>query len=186
MPVDLDAGDPVTATLRDPTEHLGVEVDELTRPFALIADDRWPGLEPVESSQALAPQDGVHRAVREARLPGEDVRADAQLAAAGTQAIDEVGRMTPGLVADGARAIAQASRLGAMPPLRTGLTADPGGPSSRRDRPASSDTIGQQVPTVWGQSGIRMRHEGPFFDCGLQHQQPNDRGPQPVNNLIGN
>ena len=28
-----------------------------------------------------------------------------------------------------------------------------------------------------GQSGLRMSHEGPFFDCGLQHQQPNDRGP---------
>jgi hypothetical protein len=36
------------------------------------------------------------------------------------------------------------------------------------------------------QASIRMSHEGPFFDCGLQHQQPNDRGPQPVNNLIGN
>ncbi len=25
----------------------------------------------------------------------------------------------------------------------------------------------------------------PPFDCGFSHQQPNDRGPHPVNNLIG-
>jgi hypothetical protein len=24
-----------------------------------------------------------------------------------------------------------------------------------------------------------MRHEGPLFGCGLQHQQPNDKGPHP-------
>src|ERR1035437_283637 len=45
---------------------------------------------------------------------------------------------------------------------------------------------GQEASAARRQAGIRMSHEGPFFDCGLQHQQPNDRGPQPVNNLIGN
>ncbi len=186
MPVDLDAGDPVTATRPDPTEHLRVEVDELTRPFALVADDRWPGLKSVESSQTLAPEDGVHRAVRESRLPSEDVRPHTQLAATGTQASDEVSRVTASLVVDGARAIAQGSHLGAVPPLRAGLAADASSSGRGRDRPARQDPIGQETPTVRSQSGIRMRHEGPFFDCGLQHQQPNDRGPQPVNNLIGN
>ena len=68
---------------------------------------------------------------------------------------------------DRARAVGQIPGSGAMPPLRAGLAADAGGSGGRRDRPAGSDPIGQESPTVRGQSGIRMRHEGPFFDCGF-------------------
>src|SRR5450759_2240991 len=96
----LPAVDPMTATRSDPTEHLRVEVDELTWSFALVADDRWPGLEPVESSEACAPEDRVHRAPGKACLLGEDVRTDAQLTPTNTQASDKVGRMPTGLVVD--------------------------------------------------------------------------------------
>jgi hypothetical protein len=182
----LPAVDPMTATRSDPTEHLRVEVDELAWSFALVTDDRWSWFEPVESSEAFAPEDRVHRAPGQACLPGEDVRTDAQLTPTNTQASDKIGRMPMGLVVDRAGAVDQDAGLGATPPLRPGLTADASRSGCCCDRPAGSDPIGQESPTMRGQSGIRMSHEGPFFDCGLQHQQPNDRGPQPVNNLIGN
>ena len=182
----LPAVDPMTATRSDPTEHLRVEVDELAWSFALVADDRWPGFESVESSEACTPQDGLDGAASQACLPGEEVQTDAQLTPTNTQASDKVGRMTPGLVVDRARTVGQDAGLGATPPLRPGLTADASRSGGGRDRPPGSDPIRQKHPTVRGQAGIRMRHEGPFFDCGLQHQQPNDRGTQPVNNLIGN
>jgi len=186
MPIDLDASDPAAATGSDPAEHLGVEVDELARAFALVPDDRRPRFEPIQSSEAFTPQDGIDGAAGEPCLPGEDVRPDAEFAALRTQARDEIGRMTPGLVVDRARAVDQATGPSAMPPLRAGLAADAGGSGSCCDRPAGSDPVGQEASAVRRQAGTRMSHEGPFFDYGLQHQQPNHRGPQPVNNLIGN
>ncbi len=185
MAVDLDAGDPMAATRSDPTEHLRIKMDELARAFALIADDRRAGLKPVDRP-ALAPEDRVHRAACQPRLPGEDVRADAELATSGAQAGDELGRVATDLAMHCARAVGQETDLRAVPPLGPGLATNPGGSGSGRDRPARSDPIGQKRPTVRRQPGISMRHEGPFFDCGCKHQQPNDRGPQPVNNLSGN
>ena len=88
----------VSAAGSDPTQHLGVEVNELARSLALVPDDRWPGREAVQSAKARTPQDRVHRAPSETRLPGQDVRPDAQFPAAGTQAVDELGRMSTGLV----------------------------------------------------------------------------------------
>ena len=186
VPVALTAGDPMTAARSDPAEHLGVEVDEFARPLALVADDWWPGLEPVEPAQALAPQDRVDRSAGEPGLPGEDVRADPQLAPPGAQAIDELGRMPTGLAVDGARAVAQRPGPGAAPPLRTGLAADPRGSGRRRDRPAGRDAIDQERRPCGVRRALGCDMRVPSFDCGLQHQQPNDRGPQPVNNLIGN
>ena len=95
--IDLDPRDAVTATWSDPAEHLGVEVHELTRPLAFVADDRWPRFEPIEAAETLAAQPGVHRRAGQAGLPGEDVRTDPELAPSGTQARDELGRVGPGL-----------------------------------------------------------------------------------------
>lgn len=97
--------------------------------------------------------------------------------------------MGPGLAVRGARAVNQA-RLALAPepadPLRAGLAADPGGLRRLGDRPARADAFDQEAPTPRGQAGTSMGHEGPFFRLRLRHQQPNDRGPQPVNNAIGN
>ncbi|MGH2407259.1 MAG: hypothetical protein ACRDF7_04155 [Candidatus Limnocylindrales bacterium] len=171
--VDLETGDPVTANGSDPTEHLRVEMDELARAFALIADDQRSGLEPIEPGQALAPQDGVHGAVRQARFPGEDVRSDAQLAPPRAQAGDELGRMTTGLPMDRARAVGEEPDLGAVPPLRAGLAADAGSSGGGRDRPASTDPIGQERPTAGVSRALGWAIEGSFFDCG---SDTNSRG----------
>lgn len=70
-------------TLRPPPEPVkwsiaGVEMDEFTGTAALIADDRRPGVDPIEPAQAVAPQDGVRRRRCEARLPGQHVGPDPQ------------------------------------------------------------------------------------------------------------
>jgi hypothetical protein len=167
MPVDLDARDSVTAAWSDPAEHLRIKVDQLARAFALVADDRRSWLEPVEPSEALAPEDRIHRTAGQPRLPGEDVRADAQLASPRAQTSDELGRVATSLAMDRARAVDQEPDPGPVPPLRAGLAADASRSSRGRDRPSSSDPIGQESPPMRRESGIRMRHEGPFFDCGF-------------------
>jgi hypothetical protein len=101
------------------------------------------------------------------------VRADAQRAAPRAQTGDEFRRVATSLVADGARPIDEPAALGTMPPFRASLAADASRSSRGRDRPSSSDPIGQESPTMQRQSGIRMRHEGPFFDCGFD---TNSRG----------
>jgi hypothetical protein len=98
-------------------------------------------------------------------------------------------RVSTRLTVDGARAIDETPiALVAVPgePLGAGLPADAGGTGRAGDRPAAGHAIHEEAAALGRQTGTRMSHEGPFFDCGLQHQQPNDRGPQPVNNLIGN
>ena len=101
----LASVDPVAAAGSDPPQHLGVEVDELARALALVADDGWPGLEPVEAAQAPPAQEGVDRRAGEARLPGEDVRAGMELEAPGADRLDERGRVGAGLAVDGARPV---------------------------------------------------------------------------------
>src|SRR5271157_2027016 len=140
--------DAVTAARWDPPEHLRVEMDELTGTFALVAHDRWPRFEPVESAETLAPEDRVHARAGETRLPGEDVRSHPKLAPASAEPSDQLGRMTAGLVDDRARPIGETTQLGAVPPLRASLAADASGPRGRRDRPARPDPVGQQRSAV--------------------------------------
>jgi len=168
----IDAVDPVTAAWADPAEHLRVEVDELTRPIALVADDRRPRLEAVEPAEAFPPEDRVDTRAGKPALPCQDVWADSELTPAGTELLDEFGRMSASLVVDRARSIGETTHLGAMPPLRAGLAADAGRPGRRGDRPAGSNAIGEQPATVRGQPGIRMGHRGLLLRLRLRHQQP--------------
>ena len=48
----LASVDPVPAARSDSPQHHGVEVDELARPLALVAQNSWSGLEPVEARHA--------------------------------------------------------------------------------------------------------------------------------------
>jgi len=120
----------MTAASTDPPEHLRVEVDELARALALIADDRRPRFQMIEPPEALPSEEGVHRRARETGLPGEDVRADPELPAARTDPGDELGRVRPRLAVNGARPIDEAGLAlpsEAADPFRAGLAADPDG-----------------------------------------------------------
>jgi hypothetical protein len=167
-----DVVDAVAATGTDPAQHLRVEMDELARPSAFVAHDRRSGFEPVEPGETLPAQDRVHARAGESCLPGEDVRPHPELASPSAQPFDDLGRVLARLVIDRARPVGEPAELGTMPPRRAGLAADANGPSRRRDRPARSDAIGQQPPTVRGQPGIRMGHRGLLLRLWLRHQQP--------------
>ena len=166
----LTAMDAVASALADPPQHLGVEMDELARALALVAHDRRPGLEPVEAAQAAPAQERVDRRAGEPGLPGEDVRPRVELEPAGTDRIDERDGMGTRLAVDGAAPVDEPClTLPAEPadPLRAGLAADPRGIGRLRDRPAVPDAVDEELPTLRGQAGTRMGHEGPFFDCGF-------------------
>ena len=45
-----------------------------------------------------------------------------------------------------------------LPPLRSGLSTDPGGCGRNRDRPTGLDAVGQETPTSGRETGVRMRH----------------------------
>jgi hypothetical protein len=173
MPVPgVNAVDPVTAARADPAEHLRIEVDELARPIALVPHDRWPRFKPVEPAEAFPPEDRVDTRAGKPALPCQDVWADPELAPAGTELLNEFGRMSASLLVDRARSIGETTHLGTMPPLRAGLAADAGCPGRRRDRPAGSNAIGEQSATVRGQPSIRMGHRGLLLRLWLRHQQP--------------
>jgi hypothetical protein len=112
------------ATGSDPSEHLRVEVDELAGALPLVPDDRWTRLEVVEPTESLPAEDRVDGAARQPRLPGEDVRSDAKLAAAGAQPLDGPRVRRPAV--DGARAVDQTGRPPVEPadPLRAGRRRD--------------------------------------------------------------
>lgn len=80
-------------------------MDGLARTAALVADDRWSRLEPVEPTKALASEEGVPGGLRQAGLPGQHVWPDPQLPPPGAQPTDERGRMGPWLTVRGARTI---------------------------------------------------------------------------------
>ena len=44
----------------DPPQGLDIDVDQLARPFPLVADHRWPGLEQGQPVKAGPPQDQPH------------------------------------------------------------------------------------------------------------------------------
>ena len=172
-------------------ELLGVEVDELAR-VARARSARWAvGARGGRgATEALPPQERVDRGTGEPGLPGRG-RGDRLAARAAWRTARR--RATAGC-ARGWRwaallAVAE-SRLALAPepadPFGAGLAADPGGRRRLRDRPASSDTVDQQMPTPRGQARTSMGHEGSLRRLRLQHQKPNDRGPQPVDNPIGN
>jgi hypothetical protein len=52
----------------DPSELLGVDVDQLARPFALIAHDRWLGLERAQLAQPETTQNAADRRDRHGKL----------------------------------------------------------------------------------------------------------------------
>ena len=179
----------VPAAGTDASELLGVEVQQLAGRGTLVADDGRTRLQPVESSQAMTPQQGIHRRATDAGLPGQPVRADALLAPQPTQLLGELGRVGAGLTAHHAATVDQADgpfAPVAVPPLRPGLAADAGGARRATHRPASGDALDQDRPASRGEAGVSMWHEGPFLRLWIPHQQPKDTGPQPVNNLIGN
>ena len=135
------------ATGSDPPEHIRVEVDELAGALPLVPDDRWTRLEAVEPTESLPTEDRVDGAVCRPRLPGEDVRSDAEARAGGRTA---ARRALPGagepVAVDGARAVDQTGR--ALPsepadPLRAGLSADASSVGRLRDRPATTDAQGE-------------------------------------------
>ena len=68
----------VTTARTDATEHLGVQMDQLTGALALVAHDRRTRFEPIQPAQAMAAQQGVDAGASQAHLPAEDVRPDAQ------------------------------------------------------------------------------------------------------------
>ena len=179
-PVPADAA--VAARLGAPTQHavpaavtdaaqlLGVEVQQLARRGALVADDRWPRLEAVEPTQALPAQEGIHRRTRQAGLPGQAVRADPQLASQATQPLNELDRVRARLVAHHAATVDQTGRTlapVAVPPLRAGLAADAGGMRGPAHRPAAHDALHQDCPASRRETGVSMWHEGPSFDDGF-------------------
>jgi hypothetical protein len=164
-------------------------VDEFARPLPLVAHDRWPRLEPVQPTQPLTTQQGVDGRPGKAGLPRQHVRLDPELAPSGAQLRDERGRVRPRLAVRGAAPVAEPGlTLAAEPadPLGAGLATDPGGFGRPRDRPARGDAVDQRSPAQRGQARSSMGHEGSLRRLRLPHQQPNDRGPHPVNNPIGN
>ena len=173
LPVARDA---VTAARPDPAEHLGVEMDELTRPGPLVADDRAAAARAGRAARDLRAGAGHTRS--SAARPSSQARTCGPTRApvgGHTAARRAMAGWARGLAVDGARAVDESGvALPPLPsrPLRAGLAADPGGSGSGRDRPARADPIGEQSSAVRRQPGIRMRHEGPFFDCGFRHQQP--------------
>jgi hypothetical protein len=95
----------MAAAWADPSEHLGVEVNELARSGTLVADDGLPRFEPIEASQAGAPKHGIDRGAWQTALPGEHMRTDAEFSPTSAQLLDEFRRMGAGLVDDDAAAI---------------------------------------------------------------------------------
>ena len=74
--------EPPAAAVGDPTDLLHIDVDELTRPVALIAADRFDVGGPVsaiEPAAARGVQDPLHRRRRQARFVGQAVRAPTML-----------------------------------------------------------------------------------------------------------
>src|SRR5579859_6724261 len=172
MAVDLTAPakHAVPAAGTNATQLLGIEVQQLAGPGALVTDHRRPRLEAVQASQSMALEDGVDRGAGEAGLPAQAVRPDPQLAAQPAQLLDGHLVMSTRLVlhraapideADGSRAPV------AVPPLRAGLAADACRPRRGTDRPATSNALHQDQPTTRCEPRVSMRHEGPSFDCGL-------------------
>ena len=95
----------MAAARTDPAEHLGVEVDELARALALVADDRRSRLQPIETRQAGSSEHCIHARTGQAGLPGKDMGLDAQLSPASAELLDEFGRMSSGLAVDDAGAV---------------------------------------------------------------------------------
>jgi hypothetical protein len=141
-----------------PGELFGIEMDQLARAIAFIADDRWSGLQPIEAGEVVAAQDRVRGRRSEAGLPGQNMGTDAQLPASGAERGDN-GRSVPDRRLTGrTRAIGELTGLRSLPPFRAGLPTDPGGACCPTNRPASTDPLGQEPATPRGQSSVRMRH----------------------------
>ena len=72
------AGDAVAGP-DDPAELLAVDVHELARPLALVADDLLRSAGGTSREQPMAAQDRVHRRGRQTERPADHVRARLQL-----------------------------------------------------------------------------------------------------------
>src|SRR5680860_520285 len=148
----------------DATELLGVEVQQLAGCGALVADDRRPRLEPVETSEPVAAQQCIHGRGTQAGLPGQAMRADAQLASQPAQPLAELGRMGACLAPHHAAAIDQpelALAPVAVPPRGSGLAADAGGTRRAAHRPAVGDAFNQDKPAAWGETCLLYTSPSP-------------------------
>jgi hypothetical protein len=174
--------DAVATARSDPSELLCVQVHELAWPLTFVAHDRRSSFQAIESTQACSSEEGIHGRTRKTGLPGQNVRSDSKLTSPDANPFGQLGRVGMSLASNDASPIEQADRsFGSepRPPFRARLAADAGGSSCRSNGPARADPLDQDRSTLRGQAGVSMRHEGPLFGCGLQHQQPNDKGPHP-------
>jgi hypothetical protein len=147
-------------------------MNELARTLALVADDERSRVEPVEPAEAFPTEDRVDARAGQARLPGEAMRPDPSFASTSAQPGDEFGAVLPGLMMNRARAVGQDPVLGPVPPLRARLATDARGIRRSGDRPARSNPVGQERPSVRVQTGVRMGHRGLLLRLWLRHQQP--------------
>jgi hypothetical protein len=148
----------IAAAVGHPGELLGIEMDQLARPIALVPSDRQSGLQPIEAGEALAAQDGLGGRGGEVCLPGEDMGSDAELATSGAERRDDRRPVTDRRPAGSTRAVGKLPDPRPPPPFRAGLPTDPGSVGCLGDRPARSDPLRQELATMRGQSSVRMRH----------------------------
>jgi hypothetical protein len=142
----------------DAPELLDVEMDQLARVLALVADHRGLGFERREAAEPAPAQDRADGRDRHPELAG-DGRPGQPLA---PQLLDRRHRpgREPGRAAMRPRgAVAQAGRaLGGMAvaPLAHRLGINPQGGRHRRHRPAAPQALDHQHSTMAGGSGILM------------------------------
>jgi hypothetical protein len=183
------------ADAADTPQLLDVDVDQLTRAFSLVSDDRLFGLEALEPREAGAGQDASHGGCTQAH-PGCDLWARATSSAQTKNLIDAIW-MRPSGHPVGPRAAIDQRRLTGLLESPLPLEGRPpgyagrlGGAGHRYTFPYSAN---QEDSTGWASSGILVKlHLGSFVETvALNTSSLTDLGPDgqqtlPVNNVLRN
>src|ERR671919_311308 len=166
------AGDAMAAGA-DAPELLDVDVHELARAGALVADDLRTRQGRPQSRGAMAAQDRVHGRGGQAERPAELVRAEAQLAAGAQDRLLESRRRAPGRAMRTARAVAEPLAVAVTAdPLRSGLARAADHERGRRDRHARAHQSDQALSLPPAERGISMKNHRALLWLRLRQAAP--------------
>jgi hypothetical protein len=179
----------------DAAQLLDVDVDQLTRAFSLVSDDRLLGLEALKAREARAGQDASHRGRTQAH-PGRDLRTRVASSAQAQNLLDpDWMRLSRHPVRP--RTAIDQRRLAALLESPLPLEGRPSGYTGRLGGAghghSSLDSMHEQNSTGWATSGILVKlHLGSFVETvALNTSSLTDLGPDgqqtlPVNNVLRN
>jgi hypothetical protein len=165
----------------DAAQLLDVDVDQLTRAFSLVSDDRLSGLEALESREAVTSQDAGHRGRTQAHS-ARDLGASTSSPSQTDHFLDPIRMRLPRHPVRSGTAIDQRRLAGLLEsplPLEGCPSRDTGRLGGAGHGHSSLDSLYEQDSTGWATSGILVKlHLGSFGQLSaLDTSSLTDLGP---------